>query len=93
MFFNRNARYRIVHEDDKAVFIVDDNGDLTITNDAENVCHKLLTGRKNKRIFYKDSCNNWDELVHNGFHFSYFGVIRADDELYEILEKVKKGIY
>lgn len=45
----------------------------SVTNDAENVVHKLLQEYGNRRFFYYDSDNELGELVHNGRDFVTFG--------------------
>ena len=89
MFNNDHASYRIVFENDDAVFIVDEDHGKSVTNDAERVCNKLLTGRRYKRIFVRDTSYDWDEMVHGGFAFSYFRRVLATDPLYEVFQKVK----
>lgn len=69
----RQSEFSWIAETPEIVFIVDlDNGGLSVTNDAENVvkaCIKLYNG---KRIVYRDSMNNWDELEHDGAKFTGF---------------------
>ena len=92
--FDKHASYTIVFEDDKAVFIMDvDAGGPSITNDAENVCRQLLTLRKMKRIIYRDTMGNWDELSHNGMVFSHYSHIEKNDPINEVLEEVRKRIF
>ena len=72
------AQYRIVGHDfkgyDKWVLIEDLNGPMSITNDAEAVVQDLLLrGYSNSRILYRDSMDQWDELLHNGIEFTDFG--------------------
>lgn len=89
--FNTHASYRIVYETDKAVFIIDeDYGDKSVTNDAEYVCEKLSTGRRNKRIIYRDSDRKWEEIKHNGFKFTCFRMIIGTDEIIDSLKVAKE---
>ena len=89
--FDTRASFTVVYENKEAVFIVDDNHGLSITNDAEAVCRKLLTSKGNKRIIYRDTDGQWDELWHNSFIFTGFQTVTADDTIYETLQKVKSG--
>ena len=92
--FNSSASYTIVFENDKFIFIVDNDQGLSVTNDAENVCRKLLalTGRSNKRIIYRDTDGRWDELVHSGFEFSHFFSI-TDKEVLDLVKQVELRIF
>lgn len=69
---NRRSSYSTVAIDHEFVYIQDCNGPLSVTNDAEVVVAELLKTYPNKRIMYEDSEGNWDELVHNGSHFTDF---------------------
>jgi hypothetical protein len=76
---NRQSSYEIVKLTDSAVFIVDLDGPLSVTNDAENVVDRLLHRYGNRRIIYKDTSGRWDELLHNGSEFTCFGPVSAQD--------------
>jgi hypothetical protein len=58
-----------------AVFIVDDCDEhqcMSVTNDAEQVTEFLFKTIGDKRIFYKDTMGQWDELLHNKGVFQNF---------------------
>lgn len=55
------------------VFIVDlDNGATSVTNDAENVTKYLFHRFGNRRVVYRDSMGNWDEMEHDNGRFTGF---------------------
>lgn len=66
--------------DRRIVWITDENGPVSVTNDAEAIC-LVLGGRNDKpyRILYKDSTGRWDELIHERGVFKDFAPI--DPEL------------
>lgn len=83
------SSFDVVYENEYAVFIVDlDDGNMSVTNDAENVVIKLLTNSGNKRIVYKDTMGNWDELCHNGRNFTHYMSVQPDDRVYDVIEKL-----
>lgn len=45
---------------------------MSITNDAEDVVKEVLAQFPNRRIFYKDSAGDVDELLHQEGQFTYF---------------------
>jgi hypothetical protein len=60
--------------------------DMSVTNDAENVVQNLYDNHRleNRRLFYKDSSGDTDELVHNNgkfvrFSFGHEGVEFLDE--------------
>lgn len=58
-----------------AVFIVDlarTCGTMSVTNDAESVVKIVASEYGNRRIFYRDTCGRWDELVHDNGRFLRF---------------------
>lgn len=59
-----NSDYEIKKIHKHYIFIVDLNlGGKSVTNDAENVVKTIAKKYPGKRIFYRDSENNVDELV------------------------------
>lgn len=59
--------------DSDKVFIIDCNeGQLSVTNDAEDVVKYVLRHYPNKRIIYRDSEMQWDELTHEYGEFVGF---------------------
>lgn len=58
------AQYMRVATTNEIVWLVDRDSGMSVTNDAEAVVaevHALCPGR---RIIYRDTDGNWDELVH-----------------------------
>jgi len=61
--------HKIDHER-KIVFIIDDDGPVSVTNMAEQVTSEAIgededgTDTSAYRLFYRDTMGNWDELVH-----------------------------
>lgn len=66
------SNFSIYRIEDDAVFIVDNDIGMSVTNDAENVVEHLLNIYPNKRIFYRDTEGDWSELVHNNKEFVRF---------------------
>lgn len=69
-----HANYQIVEVTANIIFISDlDLGNKSITNDAEHVVDVLLQiyGPKRK-IVYRDTEGQWDELKHDGEKFIDF---------------------
>ena len=58
-----------------AVFLVDNDIGMSVTNDAENVVKNINFNYPNSRIFYRDTERNWDELIHNDGIFLRFAGI------------------
>jgi hypothetical protein len=91
----RVPSYRVVHEDNDVVAIVDLNKGLSITNGAEAVIDDLEThldgGLGDRKVVYQDTTGQWDELCHdgNGF-FLGFGHIGARTAA-QAISFVKKG--
>lgn len=74
------ADYRMDRVTDNAVFITDLNqGGMSVTNDADAVVAEIFVDFGNKRIFYVDSDNNHDELVHHLGRFHTFKSGWPDD--------------
>lgn len=74
---NRHSDWRYVRVDPDRVFIEDlDLGRMSVTNDAENVVRSVNNDYPRRRIIYKDSSGQWDELVHEGGKFTRFSVYK-----------------
>ena len=57
------ADFKITHVTEDRVFVVDLNlGNMSVTNDAERVYKEVRQRHPNKRVIYKDSMGNWDEI-------------------------------
>jgi len=62
------------------ILLEDEDGPMSITNDAENVVHYALAHYPHgARILYKDTDGIWDELVHDGNDFVTFRIWNARD--------------
>jgi hypothetical protein len=80
------ADFTITCFTDSAVYIEDNDGELSVTNDAEAVV-KYLDGKfYNRRIFYRDTMGSWDELVHSNGKFLKFAPSNLTDrEVHDIM--------
>lgn len=58
-----------------AVFLIDNDEGMSVTNDAENVVAYCLKEHGTKRIIYRDTEGRWDELMHDGVSFTGFSPI------------------
>ena len=76
--FNEHASFSIEANTNNYVYIIDnghDRGYRTVTNDAKFVVSELsglIDDFINKRLFYLDSDNRIDEIIHNGKSFIRF---------------------
>jgi hypothetical protein len=69
----RSAQYIIHKVENQTVFLIDpDNGQISITNNAEQVCREINKLYPKHRIIYRDTMGQWDELVHNNGIFIDF---------------------
>jgi hypothetical protein len=57
--------WSIHKETDDTIFIIDNDDGRTVTNDAERVVFELWNQYGDRRIVYRDTMGNWDELVHD----------------------------
>jgi hypothetical protein len=68
------AEFTIEKETPEYIFIIDTGHTRTktVTNDAENViaCLAKENALGNRRVFYKDSSGDIDELLHNAGEFT-----------------------
>lgn len=74
------SRFYVQEVTDDAVYIVDlanECGTMSVTNDAENVVANIAQEYSNKRIIYRDTDGQWDELVHDNGRFLRFAPGRA----------------
>jgi len=72
----RRSTYSVRNASTEKVFIVDHDGPLSVTNDAEAVCAELNEEYPGRRIIYRDTDGNWDELVHENGRFIKFALAR-----------------
>ena len=75
------SAYRYHGQNDEAVFIVDKmaRNQRSVTNDAEAVTEEVVRCWGDKRIIYRDTLNNWDELRHSRGKFAGFYPLSAID--------------
>jgi hypothetical protein len=69
------ARYEFINETAQGIIFIEDvghNHTISVTNDAEAVVYEIVNKYGDKRIVYKDSMGNWDELLHDGDQFTGF---------------------
>jgi len=70
---SNRSRYDIIDIAEKSILIKDKNeGDKSVTNDAERVTEELYAAHGDKRIFQIDTNNELDELVHENGVFKEF---------------------
>lgn len=67
--------YTVVKNTDEAVYIVDNDDGMSVTNSAEEVCTRLHNLYGDRRIIYRDTSGQWDELVHDKGVFKKFGFL------------------
>lgn len=61
---NLKADYEIIAVKSDRVFLIDlDKGSKSVTNDAERVYAEVIKQQPNKRVIYRDSQKNWDEII------------------------------
>ena len=66
------ARYYVAKSSPEAVHIVDEDGEVSVTNDAERVVAALFRQFGDRRFYYRDTQGDWDELLHVGGVFKGF---------------------
>lgn len=75
----RHADYAIVKTTPDIVFIKDlDLGGKSVTNNAEFVVAQIHEQHPHRRVVYKDSNGDWDELVHDEGVFLHFAPYHGD---------------
>lgn len=84
--------FTINHADDELIFIVDLNlGGRSVTNDAENVLMRIDAAVENgiggRRVFYRDSMRQIDEILHDNGRFLGFKSIPYGDPLLKRIAK------
>lgn len=72
------ASYSVVGQTPEVVTIRDENGRVSVTNDAEAVVEDVLLYYGNKRIHYYDSDGNLDQLCHDGQQFTGFAPVQKE---------------
>jgi len=56
--------FSIYEVTDDAIFISDNDDGVTITNNAKGVVFDIWKRYGDRRVIYRDTMGNWDELVH-----------------------------
>ncbi|SKA40574.1 hypothetical protein SAMN02745126_06381 [Enhydrobacter aerosaccus] len=69
--------YRRIDHDRRRVWIEDQDGPRSVTNDAEAVCCEINSLHPGYRIFCRDTIGDWDELAHCAGQFIGFAPARA----------------
>lgn len=75
------STYDVVKVTDDTIFLVDRNLGMSVTNDAENVVAEVVNEYGDKRVIYRDSMGNWDELAHTNGTFGTFVPYRGPSPL------------
>jgi hypothetical protein len=68
----RESTFSVSQVTTDKIFIIDEDGVLSITNDAERVVSVLNHQYPGRRIIYRDTVGGWDELLHNNGTFTGF---------------------
>ncbi len=90
----QQASFDIVTNNDVYILIVDKNeGGRSITNDASSVVHHLNDtikgGLQKKRVYYRDSMGQFDQLVHNNGKFIEFSsCTQSQQDHFRVLAEV-----
>jgi hypothetical protein len=74
-----HAEFDITKVLPEAVFLVDNDQGMSVTNDAEAVVEEVLSQYPVRRIFYRDTQGEWDELRHDGTQFMSFGSLTNNE--------------
>jgi hypothetical protein len=81
----KSASYTTTHVTPIAVFIVDNDVGVSVTNAAEAVVAAIAAEYPERRIFYKDTMGEWGELVHNrGAFLRFAGIAPVTHKRYEL---------
>lgn len=66
------SSFSVFHVNHDKVFIVDQDVGMSVTNDAENVVAFVYDRHPGRRIIYRDTNGDWDELLHQDGKFCGF---------------------
>lgn len=73
MYHDSRADYKIVEETENYIYIEDQNlGNRSVTNDAINVVADLAAHLGDRRLYYRDSLGDIDEIMVKDSIFSGF---------------------
>ena len=99
----RTADFDIAHVTEDIVYLVDLNqGGVSIANDAQEVVAEMMQRfHSPRRIVYRDTLNEWGELVHDGERFTGFqpfddpipGEVGKDETGQHFMRTLGPGIY
>lgn len=68
-----NSDFKIISVLPDKIFLEDLNlGRMSVTNDADDVCERIARQHPGRRIIYKDSEGQWDEMIHAYGKFKSF---------------------
>jgi hypothetical protein len=73
------ALFTITGVGDDRVYIEDNDGPMSVTNDAEAVVAFVNALHPEKRIVYRDTMGQWDELLHTNGRFDGFAPYKFDN--------------
>jgi len=59
----RCAEFSVVRTEYDRIFLVDEDGPVSVTNYAEGVCEWASQAYPGKRIVYRDTLGRWDEII------------------------------
>lgn len=85
----KNHKVRLITEE--FIYLEDAGYGLTITNDAEDIIWRLsraVNGLQGRRVFYKDSFSDIDELVVEDDQFSHFE--KGDERIIKQIQQMLK---
>lgn len=69
------ASYLVTGVDQNWITLRDQDGRVSVTNDAEAVVEEVLAQIGNRRIRYYDTQGDLGELIHDGRQFTGFGFL------------------
>lgn len=73
MITGTRAAYTVLWPGEEAIFILDEDGPVSVTNDAAAVVAELVAAHGDRPIFYRDTMRMWSELQHLAGVFTGFG--------------------
>ena len=74
------AQIQITSVQPDRIYLVDRDGPMSVTNDAEAVVKFINDMYPGRRIIYCDTMGNWDELLHDNGRFTDFAPYRENSE-------------
>jgi len=84
-----HADFEIIAVEDDRVFIADKNlGGKSVTNDAEYVLEEVHRQYPGRRLIYRDSEGQWDEIVGPIIHFKFYNERLPNQQVQNELDKL-----